>query len=952
MKDLKKISRGLDGRSDVGAYINKKKNLSERHNSNQLRQHVADSTSNANQSISEEDYLRLKEAFETKLFELNQIKERYSQLNRRYQSLAENNRIKEKRTSILERQLESAKSRIQELEKIVEQNENAVKDLLGEVDELISRKDLAYPSSTWKYEDIEQLNRNKMLLESYNSSLKNTLAVKERELDDIKNSTIYKIVRRIANFIDKTAPPATLRRRAINTLKNTIESRRVIRELEVQAKSSTKLSSLADYEHIQVTGDLVPLAKTAVNELEKIEKLDLAIWSNEIISPKEAPPIEDKWLRQFMKFGSHKINQLEEYPLVSIIIATYNNVDYLKKNIESIEKKTTYPNYEIIIVTNNLDAGSPMRNYLSTIKHQVYIYENEYSFGGINNFGASKANGSLLLFINDDTEVVTPQWLEALVKLASYPSTGAVGGKLLYPDGSLQEAGAVVWGDGTAWNYGRYAFNADDPNVNFVREVDYCSGAFLMVKKSLFMELGGFDERYFPAYWEDADMCFAMREKGYNVLYQPLATIIHKEGGTQGTDTSKGIKAYQVTNQKKFFEKWGHKITGRLLASQENAIKERSRRNGLRILYIDHYVPTPDQDAGSLFAFNTLCILSWLGHNITFWPENLYKSEPYVTELQQKGIEVIYGPNNFEDFFKVRGKDYDYVIMARPHISIKFIDTILKIKPTIKIIYETHDIGYIRLYRQALIERKPERFVEARNMKQIELRLARASTYTFVRTRKEGAILKNEDSSINPVVLPLIYIPPDTINPYENRRDIIFVGGYMHPPNVDAAIFLANEIFPLVRNRITGVKLYLVGSNPPEAIRKLESDDIVVTGYVPDISQYLQGCRIMVAPLRYGSGIKGKIMDSMMNGLPVVTTSIGAEGMDLIDGISVLIAETPEQFASSITELYNNADLWNEISANSYALAIKKYAPENIRDFLKALIAADNSLRSLQYNYG
>ena len=195
--------------------------------------------------------------------------------------------------------------------------------------------------------------------------------------------------------------------------------------------------------------------------------------------------------------------------------------------------------------------GSSSRLNLKVLRNRSNI-----GFTASCNRGAGAAKGDLLVFLNDDT---LPQigWLSALLRtFRDHPNVGAVGGKLLYPDGSVQEAGNIVFDDGSGANFGRGDYCADDPLYSYVREVDYCSAALLATPRKLFDEIGGFDERYSPAYYEDTDYCFAVRRRGHSVLYQPHSVVVHTEGATSGTDVTSGVKRYQVVNQSKFVEKW------------------------------------------------------------------------------------------------------------------------------------------------------------------------------------------------------------------------------------------------------------------------------------------------------------------------------------------------------------------------------------------------------------
>ena len=428
------------------------------------------------------------------------------------------------------------------------------------------------------------------------------------------------------------------------------------------------------------------------------EKFNFSFSENDIINgifqPKKIKFSIDHELRNFLEYAPEKIKNLFSYPKISIIILAYNQTMLLEKNIGSI-KKSTYKNFEIIVVTNNHDPDSDMRKFLQTLDCKIHVYENDYSFSKMNNFGASKSTGDYLIFLNDDVEIKTPTWIESFLSVCENYNVGVIGAKLLFSDMRLQESGCIFWQNGNAWNYGRES-DPRKPEFNFIRDVDYCSGCCLFVDRKAFELIGGFDSSYDPAYAEDADLCFSLREKGYRVLYQPAIEVIHHEGMTQGTKTTQGIKSYQVENLKKFARKWKTTLDKHRTASNENGLFERNRKSGMNILFIDHYVSEPDRDSGSLRAFRLLGILSKMNHKITFWPDNLKKSEPYTSELQQKGIEVMYKPINFSKFLEERKNLYDVVILSRPHIAIKYIDLIRKKMQT------TIAATFLIVFREAL----------------------------------------------------------------------------------------------------------------------------------------------------------------------------------------------------------------------------------------------------------
>ena len=616
----------------------------------------------------------------------------------------------------------------------------------------------------------------------------------------------------------------------------------------------------------------------------------------------------------------HKLEfPVYENPEFSIIIPVYNKAIYTFNCLKSILKNTNIP-YEVIVIDDcSNDETEKMMDFM---KNCVYI-RNEKNKGFVEscNTGAKNAKGNFLLFLNNDT-IVTKNWLENILKIFDrFNDAGIVGVKLVFPDGKLQEAGSIIFSDGSCWNYGKFD-NPSNPEYNYIKKVDYCSGACITLKKEIFEKVNGFDDIFKPAYYEDTDLSMKIREIGLNVYYQPFSIVYHFEGITSGTDINKGIKKFQEINKNKFLEKWKDTLSLKHYPPKTPLFIARERVDKGRILVIDHYVPSHDKDSGSLRMFSILKLLSKQGWKIVFWPDNLAKIEPYTSDLQWLGIEVIYGNQNFHNYIKENGKFFDYIFLSRPHISKNYID-LIKLYSDATVIYDTVDLHYLREERRAKIENDPNILEEAKNWKNIEFYLCKKSDIVITITEKEKDILKKEFNNKDIRVIPNVHDPVTYIKPFEERKDLMFIGSFLHPPNIDAVVWFANDIFPEIKKELPMIKFYIIGTEPTEEVKKLQNENIIVTGYVKDVHPYFQNCKVFVSPLRYGAGLKGKIGQSMSFGLPVVTTSIGAEGF-ITEDTPFIIADDKETFVKSVIELYNNKELWDKLS-NAGLETIKKY---------------------------
>ena len=233
--------------------------------------------------------------------------------------------------------------------------------------------------------------------------------------------------------------------------------------------------------------------------------------------------------------------------------------------------------------------------------------------------------------------------------------------------------------DGSGWNYGRND-NPDRHEYQFVRPADYCSGACIMLPVQLFRDLGGFDEHFAPAYYEDTDLAFRVRARGLEVRVQPAATVIHHEGVSSGTDLASGAKRYQVVNREKFRARWADELSGcapPIVDPEDRSEIRRARDHHLkgRVLIIDAYTPEPDQDSGSLRLCYLMDCFQKLGYGVTFMPDNRVHAGRYTKALQQRGVEVVYEPwvGSLQRFFGERGDDFDLVMISRHYVASKYL---------------------------------------------------------------------------------------------------------------------------------------------------------------------------------------------------------------------------------------------------------------------------------------
>lgn len=605
----------------------------------------------------------------------------------------------------------------------------------------------------------------------------------------------------------------------------------------------------------------------------------------------------------------------------TVVIPVYNQIAYTLCCLRALLASPARSRFEIIVADDLSDDATAM--LVGQIGGIVRHHRGATNLGFTRNCNAAAvlAGGEAIVFLNNDT-IPLPGWLDELVDtLRADASIGLVGSRLLNSDGTLQEAGGILWQDGSAWNFGR-GQNAVAPAFSYVKDVDYLSGAAIAVRKSVWTELGGFDETFVPAYCEDSDLAFRIRRHGLRTVYQPFSTVIHHEGVSHGRDLSTGIKAYQVQNNKIFFERWKQVLARENLPHGHDVMLARDRSRGrTHILVIDHYIPQPDRDAGSRTISQYLMLLQANGLQVTFWPQNRHFDHTYAAPLQRQGIEVRYDVSghvmSLDQWLDENHRYPKYVLLSRAGVAFEFIGKIRE-RTAAKILLYGHDVHFRRLEMEFAVTGNPATREEKKGFEAIEREVWSHCDVIYYPSEDERAFVASEiPGKIVRAVPPFIY-GADRLRLMRARleqdklprtRQLMFIGGYRHRPNVDAMLWFTSEIWPRVQAADPGACLCIAGSFPPPEIEALSGPNIVVTGAISDetLRQIYLATQVVIVPLRFGAGVKGKVMEAASYARPIISTSVGVQGLAGAESF-VTVRDSAEEFADAVIAALSDPD--------------------------------------------
>lgn len=602
-------------------------------------------------------------------------------------------------------------------------------------------------------------------------------------------------------------------------------------------------------------------------------------------------------------------------PDVSVVIVGWRDAPLLTSCLRSLADARSDVSFEVILVLNE-----PSRRLVEELRRtvsgaDVTVFRSNLGFGAAVNFGAQRARGRYLALLNDDC-VVEQGWLDALVDLARRrPRAAVVGSTFVHPDGSLQEAGSIIWADGSTVAVGD---GADRSVMRFERRVDYCSGGAVLIVRHVWDSLGGLDDRYYPAYFEDVDLCLRVAETGWEVWYQPQSTVRHVRSASS---TAALRTVITDRSRRAFVERWSEQLADRRTVGEEEAAIWHAMGRPLRVLVIDDILPDTSVGSGFGRMVDTLRALSNEPDlHVMFHPRVPDATVP--DELVSMGVRVV---ADLERHLTTPGVGVDVVVVSRPHNAEIFRPLIDRLMPTVPVIYDAEALYFRReLMQSALTPDSAGLRAKAEVMRETEFDLCRWADHVVCISEDEAKLIREITPKAVSVVEPWLVGPRPTEAPFAARTNVGFVAGWLAgptSPNADGLLWFAREVLPIVRAAVPGCRLLVTGSNPPANVSWLAGPAVEFVGRVEDLWGFYDRIRVAISPTRFGAGIKLKTIEAIQHGVPVVCTSEAANGLEPETAGAVLTGDDPRAFGMALIDLLTDRRTWEAARGRELAAA-------------------------------
>jgi GT2 family glycosyltransferase len=629
-------------------------------------------------------------------------------------------------------------------------------------------------------------------------------------------------------------------------------------------------------------------------------------------------------------------------PRLTFVLVSYGGRELVVRCLELLAEHTTVP-YRVIVA----DSASPDGTGPWLAEHlagaTVLQMPENLGFGAGGNLAVRHADTELLCFLNADIEV-TDGWLDPLLAfLDARPEVGAVSPVLLNQDGSVQEAGSVVGGDGWC-----RAVSEDEP---FAREVDYASAACLVVRRAAFLAAGGFSPEYEIAYFEDVDLILSLRARGWQTWLVPTSQVTHAR---HGSSSSARATELMRLNHSTFTRRWSAELAGRppVVGIDERPHHLwwlRDRHAPYRVLLIDDRVPQPDRGRGD---GRTMAVVNaWRDADprarVTFFAVHDDRAVEHAPALRARGIEVVWGVEDVAHWSVERAGLYDVIVVFRPHNFVGVGESIARAQPQAVRVYDSEALFHRRAEQHfgtaATVEERRAFAVQADGLRQQEVDAFAWADVAVCVSEEEAHWARRVAPAASVHVACYPATVPSSVPGMASRSDLVFFGSFdssPRTPNEFAVLELVDEVLPPLRERHPDLRLRIVGADPSPAVLALDSAEVEVVGKVPDPRPLLESALLHVVPMRYGAGVKIKFVDSMSAGLPFVTTPVGGEGLHLGWTARHLIGSSPAELVEKCHVLLTDSALWTDVQQELVEICRTRFSPERFASAMGDVLTA------------
>ena len=620
-------------------------------------------------------------------------------------------------------------------------------------------------------------------------------------------------------------------------------------------------------------------------------------------------------------------------PAVSVIIVLHNKFALTMTALSSLRAVYAGGIELILVDSGSRDETRHIDRYLSGAR--IMRFAHNVGFVAACNAALAEATAPAVLYLNNDLTLAIKSIELALARLDSDQRIGAVGAKFIRTNGLLQEAGSIVWRDGSTMGYLRDGDPAL-PEANFVRDVDFCSGAFLMVRASCLKALGGFDDDFRPAYYEETDLCVRLRKAGYRVVYDPSVVVQHVEFGS--ASSSRSARMIQ-RNHRIFVEKHLDWLRYKHPPRLRNALFARSPKAGRgRVLFIEDRIPMRDLGSGYVRSNDIIHAMASLGYHVSVYP--VYPATSSV--LQTLGdfpetVEVLYdrGQDQLAQFIAERSGYYDIVWIGRTHNLERLLPILSDASsalPDHSVVLDTEAIAAPRLVEQArVLGRTLEHDLET--MLRKELACAYFCQKIVAVNERDAALIRLTGHS-KVAVLGHLKEPAATPAAWAERSGLLFLGAVHETssPNYDSLSWFVKEVLPLLDGRLPPEVRFSIAGYVDRRVDMSpfgRNKRVDLLGPVDDLAALYDAHRVFVAPTRFAGGIPFKVHEAAAHGLPVVATELLCRQVGWTDGTAILSGGTDDAsaFADQVAALYEDGTRWKAVRGE----ALRRIEAENSR---------------------